>query len=96
VIAHRNKFNLWTAGPDQFFFDSENECATALETVQADSALLAEARAAARRQCCALFTWERILADYKDFVGLITVRIEDLVAWHSHLRIPMIVTGILD
>jgi glycosyltransferase involved in cell wall biosynthesis len=69
VIAHRNKFNFWTAGQDQFFFDSEDECAVAIDLVEMNPARLATARAAARRQHKLLFTWEKILSEYESLLS---------------------------
>ena len=68
VIAHRNKFNLWTAGQDQFFFSNEEECAAAIDALETDLARLARARAAARRQHALLFTWEKVFAEYESLL----------------------------
>jgi glycosyltransferase involved in cell wall biosynthesis len=68
VIAHRNKFNLWTAGKDQFFFNNEDECAATFDVLETDPARLARARAAARRQRELLFTWEKVFAAYESLL----------------------------
>src|SRR5207249_1956733 len=33
VLAHRNPFNLWTAGADQFFFADEAECDVMIDRI---------------------------------------------------------------
>jgi glycosyltransferase involved in cell wall biosynthesis len=71
VIAHRNRFNLWTAGQDQFFFCNEDECAAAMDSVEMNPARLTMARAAARRQHSLLFTWEKVLAEYESLLARI-------------------------
>jgi glycosyltransferase involved in cell wall biosynthesis len=68
VIAHRNKFNLWTAGKDQFFFKNEVECAATFDVLETDPARLARARAAGRRQRALLFTWEKVFAAYESLL----------------------------
>jgi len=65
VIAHRNKYNLWTAGPGQFFFSCEDELDAQFTRLADEPEAVAEARRAARRQHRACFTWERVLAHYE-------------------------------
>ncbi len=65
VMAHRNPFNAWTAGPDQFFFSDADECAAAMRRVATDDAAVVAARRAARARAAALFAWEPILESYE-------------------------------
>ena len=65
VIAHRNPFNLWTAGPEQFFFDDADGFERQLGRVLGDEAAVRAARGAARARAAALFAWEPILARYE-------------------------------
>jgi len=65
VIAHDNRFNRWTAGPEQVYFASEAEfCARAAEVAQ-NPAWLARARTAARARLDQAFQWETVLAAYE-------------------------------
>ncbi len=65
VVAHRNKYNLWTAGPDQFYFSSEDEFDAVLKRLAEDPEAVAQARFAASRQHRAYFTWDRVLIHYE-------------------------------
>jgi glycosyltransferase involved in cell wall biosynthesis len=65
VLAHRNRFNLWTAGPDQFFFADESECDGMIERILTDDTAVARARAAARIRA-AEFDWTSVLHQYED------------------------------
>ena len=65
VIAHRNKYNVWTAGEEQFFFSSEDECDALYDHVAYDPNSVAQARQAAVRQHQTLFTWDRVLLYYE-------------------------------
>jgi glycosyltransferase involved in cell wall biosynthesis len=64
VLAHRNCFNLWTAGPGQFFFSDEDECERSIERILADDGAVAQARAAARARA-AEFDWTEVLRRYE-------------------------------
>jgi polysaccharide biosynthesis/export protein len=66
VIAHRNHFNLWTAGPEQLYFTSENECDALFERLVDEPETARRARRAARQRHEQLFAWPRILERYKN------------------------------
>jgi glycosyltransferase involved in cell wall biosynthesis len=65
VLAHLNRFNLWTAGPDQFFFADENECDSMIARILADDTAVARARSAARARA-AEFDWTSVLRRYEN------------------------------
>jgi glycosyltransferase involved in cell wall biosynthesis len=65
VLAHRNRFNLWTAGPDQFFFADDDECERMMERILTDEVAVTRARAAARERAAADFAWADVLGDYE-------------------------------
>jgi glycosyltransferase involved in cell wall biosynthesis len=65
VLAHRNRFNLWTAGPDQFFFADEDECERMMERILTDEAAVTRAGAAGRERAAADFVWADVLGDYE-------------------------------
>jgi glycosyltransferase involved in cell wall biosynthesis len=64
VLAHRNRFNLWTAGPGQFFFSDEGECGRLIGQILADDAAVARARSAARARA-GEFDWTDVLGRYE-------------------------------
>ncbi|TMJ02050.1 MAG: glycosyltransferase family 1 protein [Alphaproteobacteria bacterium] len=65
VLAHRNRFNVWTAGAEQFFFSDTDECERMMERILADDLAVARARAAARLRAAADFDWADILSQYE-------------------------------
>lgn len=65
VIAHRNVYNTWTAGPEQFFFSDRTSLETALTAVLTDEIAVTRARAAARRQAAERFEWTDVLLAYE-------------------------------
>ena len=65
VLAHRNRFNLWTAGPEQFFFADEDECERMMERILTDEVAVTRAGAAARQRAAADFAWADVLGDYE-------------------------------
>ena len=65
VIAHRNVYNLWTAGHEQFFFRDEDECDRTMSEVIADDAAVLRAGQAARHRAIASFEWDRIVDAYE-------------------------------
>lgn len=65
VIAHDNKFNRWTAGKGQFFFDGEDACARNISAVARDDALVALARMQARERHAESFIWNDVLSAYE-------------------------------
>lgn len=64
VLAHRNPFNAWTAGMEQFFFSDTDECAAMIERILGDDIAVARATKAARLRA-AEFGWADILAAYE-------------------------------
>lgn len=66
VLAHDNKFNRWTAGPDQFYFSDEQDCQVALTEICAGGARVDEARSAAKARHTEAFQWNDILRAYED------------------------------
>jgi protein involved in polysaccharide export with SLBB domain/glycosyltransferase involved in cell wall biosynthesis len=64
VVAHKNRFNQWTAGPEQFYFETEDECDVIFRQLTEDPKRLEVARTAARRRHMAAFTWGSVLAAY--------------------------------
>jgi len=65
VIAHRNPFNMWTAGPEQFYFSSESECDVLFDHLVDDPDSVNRARQAARRRHSQMFEWPRIFDRYQ-------------------------------
>ncbi len=59
VLAHRNPFNLWTAGADQFFFGDVAECDAQIERVLRDDVGVMRARVKARARAEEAFVWQR-------------------------------------
>ncbi len=65
VLAHRNRFNAWTAGLEQFFFSDTDECARMMERILSDDIAVARAGRAARLRAAADFNWADILLRYE-------------------------------
>jgi len=65
VLAHRNRFNVWTAGAEQFFFSDTDECERLIDRILTDDLAVARARAAARLRAAADFMWTDILHQYE-------------------------------
>lgn len=65
VLAHDNPFNRWVAGPGAAYFRDEAECADRFDALFADAAGLDLMRQQSRERHAALFTWEKVLADYE-------------------------------
>lgn len=65
VLAHKNVFNTWTAGPEQFFFADSDECDEMMGRILTDDIAVARARRAARAQAAARFAWAHVLSDYE-------------------------------
>ena len=65
VLAHRNPFNLWTAGPDQFFFADTAECEQMIERILTDDVAVRRAGKAARARAQASFHWSDVLCAYE-------------------------------
>jgi glycosyltransferase involved in cell wall biosynthesis len=65
VLAHRNRFNVWTAGAEQFFFSDTDGCERMIERILTDDIAVARARVAARLRAAADFNWADILLQYE-------------------------------
>jgi glycosyltransferase involved in cell wall biosynthesis len=65
VLAHRNDFNVWTAGAEQSFFSDTDECEHVIERILTDDIAVARSRAAARLRAEADFNWTDILLQYE-------------------------------
>ncbi len=65
VLAHRNRFNVWTAGAEQFFFSGADECERLIARILTDDLAVARARVAARLRAVADFDWADILPQYE-------------------------------
>jgi glycosyltransferase involved in cell wall biosynthesis len=65
VLAHRNRFNIWTAGAEQFFFSDTDECERMIERILTDDIAVARAGKAARLRAAADFNWSDILFEYE-------------------------------
>ena len=65
VLAHRNRFNQWTAGAEQFFFADTEECERMIERVLTDDIAVARAGRMARLRAAADFVWTDILSCYE-------------------------------
>jgi len=65
VLAHRNRFNQWTAGAEQFFFSDVDECERAIDRILTDDIAVARASRAARLRAAQDFNWADILASYE-------------------------------
>ena len=80
VLAHRNRFNVWTAGAEQFFFSDTDECERQIGRILTDDLAVARARAAARLRAAADFNWTDILPAYES----------ELAALGGYRRTPQI------
>lgn len=65
ILAHYNRFNVWTAGAEQFFFSDADECERLIERILTDDLAIARARVAARLRAAADFNWTDILIRYE-------------------------------
>lgn len=65
VLAHRNRFNQWTAGAEQFFFADTDECERMIERILTDDIAVARAARMARLRAATDFVWSDILAAYE-------------------------------
>jgi glycosyltransferase involved in cell wall biosynthesis len=68
VIAHRNRFNLWTAGSDQRFFGSVSECSNAIDEVIENEDAVQLSRRAAKAWAERNFSWSVQLAAYESLL----------------------------
>lgn len=65
VIAHKNAYNVWTAGHGQFFFADEDECDRLIGTVLEDDLAATRAGWAARNRALDGFEWDRVTRAYE-------------------------------
>lgn len=65
VLAHDNVFNRWTAGEAGCFFGDVDSCATEMDRLLRDEALIQRLRRAARHRAEAQFNWSDILLAYE-------------------------------
>jgi len=65
VLAHRNRFNQWTAGAEQFFFADADECERMIERILIDDIAVARASRMARLRAATDFVWTDILSAYE-------------------------------
>jgi len=68
VIAHDNRFNRWTAGPEQQFFGDVGTCAQSIERLWSDDILKKRAQKAALARFNERFRWDDILAHYRSLM----------------------------
>ena len=71
VLAHRNPFNIWTAGAEQFYFDDEWSCDLAIDRILTDDVAVARAGRAARLRAAASFAWPSILETYEREIAVL-------------------------
>ncbi len=65
VLAHDNQFNRWVAGPEQFYFSDQRECAQKFDELLVQGKDFSHARKASFRQHQSMFTWQKVLKDYR-------------------------------
>lgn len=68
VLAHDNRFNRWVAGPGAAYFHNEAECADQLDALLGDPAELGRMSEASLERHGAMFTWEKVLAEYEELL----------------------------
>ena len=72
VLAHRNRYNQWTAGQEQFFFNDIDECDRMIERILTDDVAVARAGRAARARAAIDFDWMDILLRYERELALLS------------------------
>lgn len=65
IVAHRNPYNEWVAGPQQLYFADPAECARAFDRIEVECSFAASARLASGQRFKEAFTWEPILEGYR-------------------------------
>ncbi|MEJ1998154.1 MAG: DUF1972 domain-containing protein [Maritimibacter sp.] len=65
VLAHDNRFNRWTAGPEQFYFDSADAVADRMAEISTDPERRSRAKQAAIARHAESFRWDQILSAYE-------------------------------
>ena len=68
VLAHDNHFNRWTAGGEQLFFSSVEQCAEHMRSLAAGDSLCETLQMAALRRYERDFRWEDVLGQYEDLL----------------------------
>ncbi len=68
VIAHDNVFNRWTAGAEQMFFSSVQECRDQIQKLALDDIALHAAKSAARVRHAKDFQWDDVLTQYQNLL----------------------------
>ena len=71
VLAHRNRFNLWTAGASPFFFSDTMECDAMIDRILTDDVAVERARKAARVRAATSFTSADVLSAYERELALL-------------------------
>ena len=76
VIAHDNKFNRWTAGVGQRYFDTVDGCVDHIRSLARDDIAVFSARIAARERHAKDFRWGDVLLAYEQlFFGAQAIKI---------------------
>jgi glycosyltransferase involved in cell wall biosynthesis len=65
VLAHKNRFNQWVAGPGAQFFDNEETCKEILDRILVSDDLISEMSNASKKRHTEEFTWDLILGKYE-------------------------------
>jgi len=65
VLAHDNRYNRWTAGPDQAYFTTADDVAARLDSALGAQGRLTEMSSAARRRYRAGLTWDQVGEQYR-------------------------------
>ena len=65
VLAHDNRFNRWVAGDGAHYFASEDECASQLDKLLDDEAVLGRMSISSQARFHEVFTWENVLGQYE-------------------------------
>ena len=69
MLAHRNVFNLWIAGSEQYSFSNENECDEQIGRLIAEDIGVSHAKRRARRRAFEMFRWQDVLGAYERELG---------------------------
>jgi hypothetical protein len=65
VVAHDNAFNRWVAGPDQFYFGSEDVLDSIITNLEDGNISILPAKSAASAHHLQRFTLEKIHKQYE-------------------------------
>ena len=69
VIAHSNRFNRWTAGSGQKYFENVKECGECMSSYANDPDVRARAAHDARKRHRTQFQWEAVLRQYEEILS---------------------------